>query len=93
MKDGRSTLGLFGRGFVLLVLGNDPAAASELEIAAERARVPLRVIALDEPHIASLYERRFVLVRPDGQVAWRGDALPENYAWLVDTIRGARAGH
>jgi hypothetical protein len=32
-----------------------------------------------------------VLVRPDGQVAWRGDALPEDVRTLIDTVRGAAA--
>jgi hypothetical protein len=36
-----------------------------------------------------VYERRLVLVRPDGQVAWRSDALPADTAELVDTVRGA----
>ena len=38
--------------------------------------VPLTVADLDEPDAAALYGRRLVLVRPDGHVAWRGDALP-----------------
>jgi len=33
------------------------------------------------------------LVRPDGHIAWRGDALPEYCDVLVDRVRGAlRAG-
>ncbi|MGH9089311.1 MAG: FAD-dependent monooxygenase [Acidimicrobiales bacterium] len=32
-----------------------------------------------------------VLVRPDQHVAWRGDGTPEEVAWVVDTVRGARA--
>ena len=31
-----------------------------------------------------------VLVRPDGHVAWRGDALPDDAAALIDLVRGAR---
>ncbi len=33
---------------------------------------------ITEPQIAALYERRFVLVRPDGHVAWRDDHMPED---------------
>jgi hypothetical protein len=36
-----------------------------------------------------LYERKLVLVRPDGHVAWRGDALPAEPQNLVDRVRGA----
>ena len=39
--------------------------------------------------IAALYERKLVLVRPDGHVAWRGDDVPGNAAALIDQVRGA----
>jgi hypothetical protein len=31
-----------------------------------------------------------VLVRPDGHVAWRGDAEPLHPGALIDTVRGAK---
>ncbi len=37
----------------------------------------------------ALYERRMVLVRPDGHVAWRGDVLPANADALIDRVRGS----
>jgi hypothetical protein len=45
--------------------------------------------AIDDPHVAALYECRFVLVRPDGHVAWRGDAMPEDPLAVIDRVRGA----
>jgi len=30
-----------------------------------------------------------VLVRPDGHVAWRDDALPADVLGLIDHVRGA----
>ena len=41
------------------------------------------------PEYAELYERRFVLVRPDGHVAWRGDTMPDDPLAVVDRVRGA----
>jgi hypothetical protein len=35
------------------------------------------------------YERRLVLVRPDGHVAWRGDASPADPLAVIDRVRGA----
>jgi hypothetical protein len=87
--DGRSTLDLFGEGFILLQLGArapDPAA---LIAAARERRVPLRPIPIPDPAIAALYERRLVLVRPDGHVAWRGDASPADPFAIIDRVRGA----
>ena len=89
LADGRSTLDLFGDGFVLLRLGTSQAGDQELIDAAHEARVPLRCIDLDDPDVATLYERRLVLVRPDGHVAWRGDTAPAEPLKLIDLIRGA----
>ena len=54
------------------------------------AGVPLEVVALDEPDSDALYERRLVLVRPDGHVAWRADAAPDDARAVIDVVRGAR---
>ena len=89
LADGRSTLDLFGRGFTLLRFGRDGAETAELESAAKAVGVPLQVVDIAEPEIAALYQRRLVLVRPDGQVAWRSDSPPENPQHLIDSVRGA----
>jgi 2-polyprenyl-6-methoxyphenol hydroxylase-like FAD-dependent oxidoreductase len=91
LADGRSTIDLFGDGFTLLRLvgGGD---AGPLEAAAADRGVPLRVIAVDDPAVARLYERRLVLVRPDGMVAWRADSLPDDASSLVATVTGKAGG-
>ncbi|WP_407699530.1 aromatic-ring hydroxylase C-terminal domain-containing protein [Streptomyces broussonetiae] len=88
---GTSTLDLFGHGFVLLCFGHDGEPAG-LERAFAARGVPLTVRCGAGPQIARLYERSFVLVRPDGHVAWRGDELPRHSGVLADTVRGERAG-
>ena len=89
LADGRSTLDLFGRGFALLGFGADAAEAAPLQEAARKRNLPLTFTALAEPHIAALYQRKFVLVRPDGHVAWRGDRMPEDALCVIDVVRGA----
>jgi 2-polyprenyl-6-methoxyphenol hydroxylase-like FAD-dependent oxidoreductase len=91
LKDGRSTLDLFGRGFVLLRLGRDAPTGDALAAAAKQRSVPLTQLALDAPEVASVYERRLVLVRPDGHVAWRDDRMPPDPLRLIERIRGAPA--
>jgi 2-polyprenyl-6-methoxyphenol hydroxylase-like FAD-dependent oxidoreductase len=91
LADGSSLLDLFGDGFTLLRLGERPPDAGPLTQAARARRVPLRDIAIADRPIAALYERKLVLVRPDGHVAWRGDALPPDPAGIVERMRGAAA--
>ena len=89
LANGRSTLDLFGRGFVLLGFGAGAAEAAPLLEAARKRNVLLTFTTIAEPHIAALYERKFVLVRPDGHVAWRGDRMPEDALCVIDVVRGA----
>ena len=91
LADGRSTLDLFGNGFVLLRINAPALSVIPLLTAAKNPGVPMHVVDLQGAEIAALYGSRLVLVRPDGQVAWRGDALPQDCNLLIDTIRGAFA--
>ena len=86
---GRSTLDLFGRGFVLLDGGADENSLRVIEEAAAAVSVPLSITPLRNAAAASLYQRKLTLVRPDGHVAWRGDRAPENARALMNVIRGA----
>ena len=89
LKDGRSTLDLFGRGFTLLVLSSIPTDTTGFTTAGRKIGLPLPVVSLNESKIREIYERRLVLVRPDGHVAWRGDSAPDNPAAIIDHVRGA----
>lgn len=86
--DDKSTLDLFGRGFVLLRFAGAPDPAALVAAAAKRG-VPLTVIDLERPDAAAIYGRRLVLVRPDGHVAWRADDMPADAGALIDRVRGA----
>ena len=90
LDDGRSTLDLFGRGFTLLRLGANTPAGKSIESAARQRGVPLQSVALSEPQVLDAYERRLVLVRPDGHVAWRADREPDDAGALIDAVRGER---
>ena len=90
LADGCSTLELFGRGFTLLRLGRNAPDTTSLANAAAQRGVPLDVVAIEDPKIVALYERRLVLVRPDGHVAWRSDAPPPDAAELIDRVRGTK---
>ncbi len=87
----RSTLDLFGRSFVLLRLGADAPSVAAIEAAAAAAGVPLQTVDIVHDEARQRYERRLVLVRPDGSVAWRADQSPPDAAALIEVVRGAQA--
>lgn len=89
LGEGRSTLDLFGRGFVLLRFREGAEVAALLEAARSR-NVPLRVEDIRHEAAHAAYESNLVLVRPDGHVAWRGDVLPADTEALIDCVRGAQ---
>lgn len=87
LDENRSTLDLFGDGFVLLDRGTGGGQADRLAIAADDLGVPLRSESLPGG-LESLYQTRFTLVRPDGHVTWRGDQLPVSPDGLLRTVTG-----
>jgi 2-polyprenyl-6-methoxyphenol hydroxylase-like FAD-dependent oxidoreductase len=91
LAESRSTIDLFGEGFVLLCF-DDGVDIRPLAAAAAQRSMPLQAVPIDDRAVAALYERQLVLVRPDGHVAWRADAAPPDEAAagsLLDRVRGA----
>jgi len=89
LADGRSTIDLFGKAYVMLRLGRDVPDVARFADAARRRGAPFEVATIDEPTVGSVCEKRLVLVRPDGHVAWRGDALPADTAAVIARVTGA----
>ncbi len=87
LADGSSTLDWFRQSFTLVELGGDPTTLVQ---AAEQRGVPVAVARPEEAAVRDAYVEPLTLVRPDGFVAWRGDA-PNAAAALriIDTVRGA----
>lgn len=88
LEEGRSTLDLFGHGFTLLRFDSG-AVTDGFESAAKNVGMPLSIVDISDRNIAELYERKLVLVRPDGMVAWRDDEMPKDPAMIIDVVRGA----
>lgn len=85
LADGRSLYDAMGPDFCLLRFDRS-VDVSGLTGAAAQQKLPMTL--LDVPPAAP-YRHRLLLSRPDGHVAWRGDAPPRDAMALIDRIRGA----
>jgi 2-polyprenyl-6-methoxyphenol hydroxylase-like FAD-dependent oxidoreductase len=70
LGDGAPIYDRLGPWFTLISCGVPPS--SELLAAAERHRVPVSVLRLEESDPERVYGRGLILVRPDQHIAWRG---------------------
>lgn len=91
LDEGKSTIDLFGRGFVLMDFTPAGLGGEKILRAASSLGVPIRREHISDARIAQLYEAPLVLVRPDGHVAWRGTTEPEDTINLVRTVAGHAA--
>ena len=86
LEPGVSIHDRLGKYFTLIAFGS--ADTSALEAAARDRRMPLTVLRLDRPDLRPIYERDFILVRPDQHVAWRGDEMPRDVDALLAKVTG-----
>jgi 2-polyprenyl-6-methoxyphenol hydroxylase-like FAD-dependent oxidoreductase len=87
LSPGRSTIDLFGRGFVLLCFADAPRADAMAQYAAQR-KIPLSIERIENADVHALYGADYVLVRPDGHVARRGNYPEVNAASVLDCVSG-----
>jgi len=91
LRDGRSLLDAVGPWFTLLRF--DPRVdVAALQRAARDAGVPLQLLDVQADAIPAACQHGLVLDRPDHHVAWRGNELPADPAWLIDLVRGVPVG-
>lgn len=89
LADGSALFDHFGMGFTLVVFVADDGAA--LLDSAAALGLPLKILRIDDAAVRAVYERDYVLIRPDQIVAWRGNQLPADCRALLDTVRGQPA--
>jgi len=84
---GRPILDLLGPDYTLLRFAPD-ADVTALVVAAEAARLPLRILDVARPAVPDVFTRDLLLVRFDQHVAWRGDVVPDDVSALIRRLRG-----
>lgn len=102
LKDGETPIfDLFHpTGWTLVTFAADEEAARAHAAAAQQAtdaalQLNIRfkhLLLTDESHAAKLWEKNFVLIRPDHHVAWRGETLssPEHARDILETVTGRK---
>lgn len=75
LSDGTFLYDLLGPWFSLIAF--DDADTGDIAGAAARLGVPVKLVRVAELALASIYERKLLLVRPDHHIAWRGDVPPD----------------
>jgi hypothetical protein len=86
---GDSLFDIMGNGFTLLRLGPRPADGSDVEAAAKRYRVPLKVLDIPDPIVRDLYDADLALIRPDQHVAWRSGRGLVDPDTMISRVVGA----
>ena len=85
LADGASLYDKLGAEFTLIGLGAPGAAA--WRDAAVAVDLPLTILNLESRELRALVQADWVLVRPDGHIAWRGDAAQSSEILEIVTAR------
>jgi hypothetical protein len=69
--------------------GGEIGPCAALQESASRRNMPLRVASSSDEQVRDLYPRNFTLIRPDGHVAWRGDAFEQTPDAVLNIVTGS----
>lgn len=77
LPDCESILDLFGKKFVLLIIGGDETDLKALKEEMDGRGIPFQACTYPKlPELAAFYDRKYYLVRPEGVICWRSDTQP-----------------
>ena len=88
LSSGRNVFEELGAWFTLLAFGADEKDVTGLEQAAQKTKMPLKIVRDRFDGGREAYEARLILVRPDQYVAWTGDRLTGDADALMERVTG-----
>ena len=71
-----SILDLFGKTFVILVIGGEESDLTDLREEFGKRSIPLQLFCFPRFPDFAVYDRKYFLIRPDGIICWRSDSQP-----------------
>ena len=88
LGDGTAMQDRVGDGYAILKLGGTAADVSGLEGALRSYGAPVVVLDVPDRIARAIYGYDLILVRPDLHVVWRGNAAPEEPAYVAAVATG-----
>ena len=88
LGDGTAMQDRVGDGYTILKLGGTAADVSGLEGALRSYGAPVVVLDVPDRIARAIYGYDLILVRPDLHVVWRGNAAPEEPAYVAAVATG-----
>ena len=89
IEPGKSTLDLFGKYFVLVLSNSaDINIANQFKSIAIELKIPLQILELNNPTTQAVYDRPYVLVRPDGHIAWSDFEIKKEIKQILMQVVG-----
>ena len=77
LEDSSSILDIFGKSFILLIIGGKETDLEALKEEMNHRKIPLETQVYPKlPELVTIYDRKYFLVRPDGVICWRSDTQP-----------------
>eukprot|EP00439_Symbiodinium_sp_Y106_P088560 s1_g1096.t1 len=86
LEDGRAVFDLLGEAYTLIAFGD--ADLSGWVSAASKRELPFELLRIEDPAIREIFERDYLLVRPDQHVCWRDNKMPEHPAEILNKVTG-----
>ena len=77
-----------GNDFCLIALDGDDDVIDDIQSSANRLQIPLKVICDNQNGQRDSYATRYILVRPDHYIVWKGDTAPQNIEKLLSKVAG-----
>ena len=88
LKNGTSTLDLISKNFSLFCFSDNSKEITRFTDLTHELKIPLDIHFIDSQEVSNLYEFKFVMIRPDGHIAWRANTLDMNIAKFWSVLTG-----
>jgi 2-polyprenyl-6-methoxyphenol hydroxylase-like FAD-dependent oxidoreductase len=90
LEEGISIYDKFSKNFTLLVFSEETKDAKNLILEAESINLPIKLLKVRDKDASHLYEKKYVIIRPDLMVAWRSDVIPKKPIDILYKIIGKK---